>query len=80
MDYEDTLVNASVFRTQLRETPNLDTVFARVPFLAKCIRVLWQDSVALEAISIPAPGEDNNFYLIRGDSITQLWMRPRKTR
>lgn len=80
VDYRETFINAGIFRSKLRETPTLDTLFAKEPFLAKCIRILWKDSVKLEAISIPPPGGSDNFFLIRGDSITQLWVSPRKSR
>lgn len=80
VEYESTYTNAVVFRSRLRKEHNLDSLFAREPFLAKCIRILWQDSGGLEALSIPPPGRPDHLYLIRGDSITQLQVSPRKSR
>lgn len=80
IEYEDSYINAVVFRSGLREQPNLDSLFAHKPFFHQAIRVLRQDSAGIEALSMPRPGTRENYYLIRGDSITQLWLSSKKLR
>ncbi|QDA62007.1 hypothetical protein [Hymenobacter jejuensis] len=80
VEYEDTFLNAVGFRSELRAQPNVDSVFAQHPFFRQAIRVLRRDSSGVEALSMPRPGRKENYYLIRGDSVTQLWVRPRKSR
>lgn len=80
VEFENTYTNAVLFRSKLRKEPNLDSLFVQEPFLATAIRFLRQDSSGVEALSIPRPGASENYYLIRGDSITQLLVNPRKVR
>ena len=80
VDYEATYTNAVLFRQMLRQEPRLDSLFARELFFANAIRILRRDSTGIEALAIPRVGEKENYYLIRGDSVTQLWARPRKVR
>jgi hypothetical protein len=79
-DYEDAYVNAVAFRDCLRKQPTLDSLFAQEPFLKQAVRILRQDSARVEALAMPHPKGEGNYYLIRGDSITQLQVSPRKVR
>ncbi len=80
IEYEDTFVNAVSFQRELHEQPNVDSLFVQQPSFSRSICVLRNDSMGLEALSIPPAGGTENYYLIRGDSVTQLWVRPRKIR
>lgn len=80
IDYENTLLNALSFQVLLDEQPNVDSLFAQNPAYSRSICVVRNDSLGLEALAIPPAGGNENYYLIRGDSVTQLWVRPRQIR
>lgn len=80
IEYENTLITALSFQVLLDDQPNVDSLFAQNPAYSRGICVLRNDSLGLEALSIPPAGGNENYYLIRGDSVTQLWVRPRQIR
>ena len=80
LEPEDTYVNAVQFGLDLQRWPCIDTLFTREPFYRRAIRILWADSTRVEALSIPLPSHVAHYYLIRGDSVTQLHLSSRRAR
>ncbi|RFP64379.1 hypothetical protein D0N36_14415 [Hymenobacter lapidiphilus] len=62
VEYEDAFVNAIVFRRELRQVANVDSLFAQDPYFNRYIRIIHHDSVSMEALSVPRAGERGNYY------------------